>query len=117
MAANLLVQAADTLRRKNESEKRKRIEKRHGEMMLIGHGSSAIGGGIAAVVDEKWGGNSEMAEIRGIPTNALLGGAAIVGGVVAGGRTGAGLVGGGTGALVTVLYNLLREKIEFEEEE
>lgn len=119
MAANLLAQAAQTLRRKNEKEKKDKLSRKHAELMLIGHGSSIVGGGAAALVDEKWGGNAatETAEWKGIPTNAILGGAAIVGGAFAGGRVGAGLIGGGTGALVTVIYNLIREKVEFEAEE
>ena len=117
MAANLLSKAAQTIRRKNETEKRKRVEKKHGELMLIGHGSALAGGGVAALVDEKWGGNSDTAEFKGIPTNALIGGASIVGGVVTGGKTGAAMIGAGTGALATVLYNLVREKVDFEEPE
>ena len=117
MSSTLLAKAAKTLRRKNEREKTQRVEKKHGELMLIGHGSTVLGGGVAALVDEKWGGNTEVAETKGVPTNALLGAAAIVGGAVTGGRTGAALVGVGTGCVAAVVYQLVREKVEFDESE
>jgi hypothetical protein len=117
MAANLLSKAAQTIRRKNETEKRRKVERKHGELMLIGHGSAVAGGGVAALVDEKWGGNSDTAEFKGIPTNALLGGAAVIGGVMTGGRSGAAMIGAGTGTLATVVYNLVREKVDFDESE
>ena len=118
MASNLMARAAKQLRAKNETEKRRRVEKKHSELLLIGHGSTIVGAAGGALIDERWGeGDESMAELKGIPANALLGGASVVAGAMTGGKVGAGMLGTGVGLLAATTYQLVREKVDFDDKE
>lgn len=113
-----MARAAKQLRAKNEADKRRRVEKKQGELMLIGHGSTLVGAVAAGLIDERWGGNdmTEVAEMKGIPTNVVLGAVSTVTGAITGGKAGAALLGGGVGLLAAYAYQITREKVEFKEE-
>lgn len=115
--ANLMQKAAQQLRARNEADKRRRVKERNTELMLIGHGSTLVGGAAAALVDDRWGEGTDVADIKGIPTNALLGGVATVAGAMVGGRIGAGVLGVGVGVLAATAYRLVLDNVDLKPEE
>lgn len=115
--ANLMQKAAQQLRARNEADRRRRTEAKHTELMLIGHGSTLAGGVAAALVDDKWGTETDVAELKGIPTNAILGTSAAVAGVLIGGRAGAGVLGAGVGVLAATVYRLTLDNVDLKKDD
>jgi hypothetical protein len=112
--------ASAITRAKNElvklTSKAKQLRERHKqEAEALQQGAAVLAGAaVAALVDEKFAGDG-VAEVKGIPTNALLGGAMVGGAALVKGMPfRAELAAAGLGVASTAVYNLIRKNVQFD---
>lgn len=115
MASSAITKAKQELIRLND--KRKAMEsRRKQESKTVTQGASVlVGAAAAALVDEKFGDGGAPAEVKGIPTNAIVGGALVAGSALVKSLPFRGeLAGAGLGMASAALYNLVRENVNFD---
>ena len=115
MASSILVRAKKELQR--QYQKGKALKEKHKrEAAAVQQGAAVLAGSaVAALVDEKFATDGAVAEVRGVPTNALAGGAAVLGAALVKGMPfRPELAAFGLGMASTALYQLVRENVQFE---
>lgn len=118
MSASAITKAKQELIRLNNRAKEVR-KKQKEEARQLTNGFSVLGGAAAAaIIDEKFGGNEGTAKIEkigGVPTNAVIGGAAVATAVFAKKMPmREELAFGGLGMAAVSVYQLVREHVDFE---
>ena len=91
-------------------------QRRKEEAQEVTRGASVLAGAaLAALIDEKFGEEGEVAEIGNIPTVAIVGGGAVVGAALVKGMPfRKELASAGLGMASTSLYQLIRDNVDFE---
>ena len=115
MAISIVTRAKKELIR--QRDRAKALKERHrAEAAAVQQGASVlVGAALAALVDEKFAAQgSVVAEVHGVPTNALVGlGAVGAAALVKGMPFRAELAAAGLGAGSTALYQFLRDNVDF----
>lgn len=114
-SSSAITKAKNELVRLNNA--RKSIEaKRKAESKAVTQGAAVLAGAAAAaLLDEKFAGNAGIAEVKGVPTNALVGAAAVAGSALVKSLPFRGeIAGAGLGLASAALYNLVRDHVDFE---
>lgn len=111
---NLMARAAREIQAKNRTLANYRTNKRKESEQLLSYGGILGGGVAAAFVDSKWGDGDEPAELAGLPSNAVIGLAALAYGVLGPRSAPAKSLVGYTGAGMAsaALYRYAFEKLE-----
>lgn len=118
MASSLMTRAKNELSRMNDRAKRVRAKAKEEQGKMTAGASVLAGAALAAIVDEKFAGNTDQAEMFGMPTTALLGGGAVItAALVKGVPFRNEIAAAGLGMASTALYQLIRENVEFEQSE
>lgn len=114
MATSIVTRAKKELIRQRDRAKALK-EKHKAEAAAVQQGASVlVGAALAALVDEKFAAAGSVAEVHGVPTNALVGlGAVGAAALVKGMPFRAELAAAGLGAGSTALYQLIRENVDF----
>lgn len=114
--ASAITKAKNELVRLNNA--RKSMEaKRKAESKMVTQGAAVLAGAAgAALIDQKFAEEEGgVAELKGIPTNAIAGAAMVAGSALVKSLPFRGeIAGAGLGMASAALYNLVREHVDFE---
>jgi hypothetical protein len=115
-----ITKANEELTSKNNLLKKAREKAKEQDTAVLAVGGAGIAGGnlVAALIDEKWAANdTEVAEVKGFPVNAIVGGLVAVGCVFAPKFPGRHLIGfAGAAQSGTYLYHSTRKRMSIASE-
>jgi hypothetical protein len=115
MASSLIARAKQELVKQRDKAKALRDRHKAETDAALSGASVLVGAAAAGLLDQKFGEGGAPAEVRGIPTSALVGGAAVgAAALVKGMPFRAPLAAVGLGMASTALYNLVRENVQFD---
>lgn len=115
MASNLIAKASKELRRINDNKKLDRIKDGFKSQEVQTAGGAAVGTIAAAFADKKWGEQGEVAKVKSVPVNLVLGAAIFGGALMAKKLPGRNLIGGaGLGQGLAGLYRAVYDNIDLD---
>lgn len=118
MASPLVSKAKNELVKMNERMRRARQAKKEEAQEVTRAVSVLAGAAAAALVDERFGVDGEVAEIANVPTNAIIGGGAVVSAaLIRGMPMRKELASAGLGMASASLYQLIRDRVDFSPQE
>lgn len=115
MASNLIAKASKELRRINDSKKLERIKDGFKSQEVQTAGGAAFGTVAAALADKKWGEGGEVAKVKSVPVNLVLGAAIFGGALMAKKLPARNIIGGaGLGQGLAGLYRAVYDNVDFD---